>query len=313
MLSEWKLIASRLSIMIIVTGGTLGANSSRGAETLALKFKPESTSRVQVEQKTEQLLTIGEGNVESKSTSFSVLKHTIGKPAADGSLEIVDQHEVLQTSLDIAGTTYDFDSANPDVEPGEPGLRPVAQVLRATFRTPVTTVIDAQGKIKEVRIPEEARADLDPLFASSFDPAKRKAAAEQQLRFLPDKPVNVGDKWKSNVDADFGGGQTMSFEMEYEYTGVVDEQGVKLHRIVAKPLTVAYTMDPNSPSPLKVIASDLTIKNAEGEYLFDAARGVVVRGTSKTSVAGTMKFSINGQELPGKVDLKLDSKTTLQP
>ncbi|OYW24762.1 MAG: hypothetical protein B7Z55_01260 [Planctomycetales bacterium 12-60-4] len=185
--------------------------------------------------------------------------------------------------------------------------------MRATFRTPVTTVYAADGKVLEVKFPPESLANLDPLFASLFDVEKRKKAASQQLGLLPKKAVDVGDKWDQTVEAELGGGQTLTFGLEYAYAGPVEDNGQKLHRVKVLHKTVSYSMDPTSPSPLKVSQSDLKVNGSEGEFLLDAERGVIVRESSKVVIGGTMTFLAGTQELPGKLDLTLSSKLTLQP
>lgn len=282
-------------------------------EKFAFKLTPETTLRLQREQKTDQQLKIGEGNVESKSTSFSVAVRKFGKPAADGSLEMVEQLEVLQTTVDIAGTTYEFDSANPDTQPGEAGLRPLAELLRTTFRTPVTTTFSPQGEVKDVAIPAAARADLDANYAELFDAERLKRAAIHDRSFLPAEEVNVGDKWERIRESHLGSGQTLSFQMEFVYQGTVEEDGQTLHRMSLKPVGVTYTMDPNSPSPLKVTESKLAVKAGEGEVLFDQQRGVVVRESALVKVAGTLTFVAGGQVIPGEVEFEISSKSQLQP
>ena len=72
-------------------------------------------------------------------------------------------------------------------------------------------------------------------------------------------------------------------------------------------------MDPNSKSPLKVKSSELKITSSDGTILFDREKGAIVESTSKMRSEGDKKTEINGMELPAKLDLTIESKTTLQP
>lgn len=307
------LVAWLCALVSCASGVEFASSDLAAAEKFALKLTPESTQRLQREQKTEQHLKIGGGNVESKSTLFSVVVRKFSPPAADGSLEMVDQLEVLQTTIDIAGTTYEFDSANPDTQPGEAGLRPLADLLRTTFRTPVTTKFSAKGDVVDVSIPAEARANLDVNYAELFDAERMKRAAIHERSFLPHEEVSVGDQWERTRESHLGSGQTLSFQMEFVYRGTVEEAGQTLHHITLKPVGVTYSMDPNSPSPLKVTESKLVIKSGEGDVYFDQERGVVVREASLVKVAGTLTFVAGGQTIPGEVEFEITSKSLLQP
>ncbi|HUQ70015.1 MAG TPA: DUF6263 family protein, partial [Planctomycetaceae bacterium] len=185
--------------------------SAMAAEKLELKHQPKTKSVYQTETKTEQVLTIADNNIETKATAFIVTAFTTGERAADGSLTITEKHDVMQTNLQLPGVEFQFDSANPDKEPSIPQLKPLADVLRTSFKTPVTTVLEKDGKVREVSVPEAALADLDPMFKPLFDPDKLKKATVQALGLFPDKPVSPGDKWERNVDVNLDSAQTLSF------------------------------------------------------------------------------------------------------
>lgn len=282
------------------------------AEMLVMKRQPDSTAKYERNQKTEQTLTIGEGNIETSSSTFALMAYTAGPRAADGSLTVTQKHEVLQTELNIVGMTLQFDSANPDAKAASGNLEPFAEMLRITYRTPVTMVFDKEDKIQEVTIPAEASANLDPNFADLFKPETIKKGLSQLESFLPKKPVNVGDKWESTSEAPLGGGQTLTFDMQYELVSTDKVDGHAVCKIKAQPTAVRYAMDPNSPSPLKITESTLTIDSSEGEILFDTERGAIVKEESKLRIKGPLKFSINGNEIAGKLDLTLSSKLVLQ-
>jgi len=294
---------------LLILSATLPAAA---AETLVMKRHPDSTSKMERNQKTEQTLTIGEGNIETSSSSFALMAYTTGPRAEDGSVTVTQKHEVLQTELNIVGMTLQFDSANPDAKAASGNLEPFADMLRITYRTPVTMVFDKDNQIREVTIPAEASANIDPNFADLLKPETIKKGLAQMENFLPKKPVNVGDKWEATTEAPLGGGQTLSFDMQYELLATEQVDGRPICKIKAQPSAVRYAMDPNSPSPLKITESTLTIETSEGEILFDVERGAIVKEESKLRIKGPLKFSINGNEIAGKLDLTMSSKTVLQ-
>uniref|UniRef100_A0A7C2P7W1 Uncharacterized protein n=1 Tax=Schlesneria paludicola TaxID=360056 RepID=A0A7C2P7W1_9PLAN len=289
------------------------AMPAMAAVKLELRQTPNSKSVYQTETKTEQVLTLGDMDIETKSTAFIVTSFTTGERAGDGSLSIVQKHDVLQTNLKLQGIEFQFDSGNPDNKPSLPQLEPLAAVLRTTFTTPVTTVLESDGKVREVSVPEAARADLDPAFKPLFDPGKLKKAAEQARDVLTKEPVSPGDAWERNAEVNLDSGQMLSFVNRFEYTGPVERDGKMLHRIVVKPQSVTYSMAPDSPSPLKVTKSELKITESEGELLFDQSKGLLTRDFNRVRIEGPMTFSFGGQEIPGKVNLQITKTSTLQP
>ncbi len=281
---------------------------------LQLKYPPNTKRSYQIEQKSEQILTIGPQDVETKSSTFIVQNQTIGPKQANGSVELVEKLEVMQSDINLpGGLTFQFDSANPDKPAANPLLEPLAKVLRVSFKTPVTLVIDAEGKLDAVKIPAEAANELDEDFRSMLDPEKRKKTTEKTLAFVPTTAVKVGDTWDQTVEADLGSGQTLTITSALTYRGTVESNGRTLHKITNKPTSVSYFMDPNSKSPLKVTGSELTVTEGEGEILFDAEAGDVQQRQSSVRIQGKLTLDFAGQQLPGKLDLKLSDKMTKRP
>jgi len=296
---------------------TVACALSAGAfaqEKLAFKLEEGRKLVYLTETKTEQVLTIAGMDLETKNTAFQKSSHTLGQRAADGTIRQTDKVESLQIDMQLpGGLSFNFDSGNPNKAPDNPLLEPVAKLFRVLCQSSSTLIYDRNDAIKDAELPADIAAQVDPMFQGDFSAEKVKKQAQQQRLFLPTEPVKPGDKWEFNTDTGIGGGQTFSFRTECEYTGIVEKDGRKLHRIVEKPLTVSYAMDPASQSPLKVLNSDLKIAEAEGEYLFDAERGITHSHTSKVHIVGPMTFSVNGQELPGKVDLTINAKVAMEP
>ena len=137
-----------------------------------------------------------------------------------------------------------------------------------------------------------------------------KREANQAREVLPDKPVNKGDRWQRTVVMDIGAGQSLTFETYYNYGGTVQKDGKTYDKIESFIGGVTYSLDPNSPIPLKLLKSDLKIDSSMGTILFDQEKGQVAESSSTTRITGPMTFSVNGQELPGKVDLTLETIST---
>lgn len=288
--------------------------SLSAAETLQIKYAPNSRERFQTEQKTEQVLTIAGQKVETKSSTFQVSEQAVGAAAADGSLEVVEKVVVLQSEVKLpGGLAINFDSANAEKPADNPLLEPLVRVLRVVSQTPVTFVIDADRKPIVVKFPPTAGELVGPEYKTLFDADRRKKSFTQSQGYLPEGPANVGDKWERTSESDLGSGQILTVVQEYELKEPVEKEGRRLHRITSRAKTVTYSMDPNSPSPLKVSQSNLKPTASEGEILFDAERGLAESKKSRVRIEGTLTLVFNGNDLPGTLDLSITDNSTRQP
>lgn len=279
---------------------------------LELKYPPGAKSTTESSVTTNQILTLGGMDIETKSSTFSLASKTIGQPAEDGTLSVVEKVNVLQTEVGLpGGIKLQFDSANPEKKADIPQLEPLMERLRATFTTPVTTILDAERKLKEVRFPEGVAESVDASNKSLFDPVKRKKAAEQASGFLPTDAVKPGETWERATEADFGGGQTMAFRTRYTYVGTVDQDGKTFDKITAKVFEVSYSVDPSNAA-LQVTKSDLKVTESDATILFDRERGDVDQKTNKLRIQGPLTLNFNGAELDGKLDLTIEDKSKLQ-
>ena len=130
------------------------------------------------------------------------------------------------------------------------------------------------------------------------------------LAFLPDGPVKEGETWERSTESNLGSGQVMSFRTKYEYKGTIEQDGRKLDKIEGKAFEVSLVINGNPM--LQLTKSDLKIKESASTILFDREKGHVVSRVSKVRIDGPLTLTINGMELPGKVDLTMQDKGTRQ-
>ena len=130
---------------------------------------------------------------------------------------------------------------------------------------------------------------------------------------MPDVLASPGEPWERTEKLELGGGQTLTFHKKYEYAGNEKHGNTTLEKINVKTTEVSYSMDPNSASPLKVTKSDLKVESGSGTILFDREGGHVAQSDGKTHIKGSMTFQAAGQEIPGELDLAIESSTQLQP
>jgi hypothetical protein len=264
-----------------------------------------------VETTNQQVLTIGQADVETKAQQFMNLTSVVGPRDADGKRRVTHTFDSLQCNLDLpGGQQVQFDSSNPDKKADDEKFEPVMQVFRVLAKSKWVDVIGPDNKIESVERSGEGFDQIDPNMRELMDPKYIKQTRNQEMARLPDGPVRKGDTWSRTEGAQFGGGQSMQFQTIYTYEGTVTKDGKSLDKITGVTKSVTYAMDPASPSPLKVKSSKLKIESSKATLLFDRAQGRVVEADATLRIVGDMTFDANGQELPGKLDLTIASKTT---
>jgi Family of unknown function (DUF6263) len=213
-----------------------------------------------------------------------------------------------------------YDSKDPHGKVDNPQLAFLVEVYKLVSQLAYTVVLDDQNKVKAVEGTEKLLEKADALdemakqtIRSRLDAQRLKAQFEQSHANLPEVLARPGEPWERTEKLELGGGQTLTFHKKFEYAGNEKRGNATLEKINVKTTEISYTMDPNFPSPLKVSKSDLKVESGTGTILFDREGGHVVTANGKIHIKGSMTFTAAGQEIPGEIDLTLESETELQP
>jgi hypothetical protein len=263
-----------------------------------------------------QLLTIAGMEVPTDADAKSMDRETISPRAADGSVRVEKKNQAFVFKLALpGGMAVGFDSAKPETaKTDNAALQPVLDGLHAVAGSTYTVVYGKDNQIASVEGVDKIIAAAPPAAAETvkqqFSVEKMKREAKQELARLPDGPVKKGDRWMRSEVSDIGAGQTLTFETYYEYQGTVEKDGKTLDKIGIFMASVKYALGPDSPIPLKVVSSDLKVEQSVGSFLFDRATGDTVEGSNTIRIVGPLTFSVNGMELPGKLDLTMESTST---
>ncbi|MBC8353552.1 MAG: hypothetical protein H8E66_16255 [Planctomycetes bacterium] len=261
--------------------------------------------------KVEQTLTIAGMEIPSSSEQNITTSEAIGKRQADGALAAEHKIESLQSTISVAGMDLAFDSVNPNAPAPGTAIDALLDVFKAIVNSSWTVTYGQDNSVLSIKGRDEALqnlpAELRAATAKQFDPDYLTEQANQELQVLPNEPVKLGDTWEQEATVLFDSYQSMTFTTVYEYAGTVEKQGKSLDKITSKTTQVTYTMSADSPSPLKIVDSDLKIADSSGEVLFDRASGMIVDSKDKKHVTGSLKCEINGTEIPGKLDLTFET------
>jgi hypothetical protein len=291
-----------------------------GQVKLEYKVPEGTTQQHKVSVKTHQVMTINGMDIETDGEEEVVGRSAIGARKADGTIPIEVTLDSMKTKIAIAGNEFTIDSADKDAKIDNPQLSFLGDVIKALRGSSYTLVLDSKNNVKFVEGTEknlQKAGDLPPLAAlalkARFDVERIKREFDQSHANLPDGLVREGESWERTESNGIGGGQHLTFKRRYEYKGTVQKDGKTLDKIAVTALDIAYKQDADPNLPAKVTKSDLKVDSSEGTILFDREAGVTVEHADKTRIKGDMTMTITAvnMELAVKLDLTLDSKTTV--
>lgn len=276
----------------------------------------EGTSVSRGTFKVQQTLNIAGMNVETKVDVVSRTRYTVGKPGADGKTPVVSKGEGTTFKLSAPGVEVDFDSSKPDAAKSDlPQIQAIIDTLKVSAGATYTLVFGKDNKIVEVlgidKLLETAPPAAVDTLREELKLERLKQENDQETARLPDGPVKMGDRWMRTEVMNLGAGQTLTFETYFEYLGTAEKNGRTLDKIGIFRSTVKYAIKPGGAIPLTVVNSELKVDSSTGAFLFDREAGAVVESTETVRVTGPMTFSINGMELPGSLDLTLETGSAL--
>jgi hypothetical protein len=139
-----------------------------------------------------------------------------------------------------------------------------------------------------------------------------KTDYKQGQEMFPAEPVKPGDTWERTEEMNLGEGQVFVLKRKYEYVGTTPKSPtVKdsplLDKITATDTSVEFAIKGPAAAALTV-KSDLKVESSKHTFLFDREQGRVVNRQVDLKVAGTITIVANGMELPGMLEVSLESR-----
>jgi hypothetical protein len=288
------------------------ASAAQAQVKLEHKVTESKTSKSEVTSRTTQKLTIAGMEIDTESESRTTVKSTAGKRDDNGQVKVAGKVEELQINVKLQGTDYVFDSSNPD-KAGSSPLEILRPLHKATMQRITTTTFDKNSRVANIEFDQDPLSGLSDdarkLFKGQFETEKLKAAANQELDRLPTDPVKKGDVWERTSKLNLEGGQVMTLTTRYTYAGETEQDSRKFDLIESQVLTVEYALTADSTLPFTLKASDLKASDSKGKLLFDRQKGEIVSSSATIQIKGDMTFVINNNDLPAKLDLKIETST----
>jgi hypothetical protein len=292
----------------------LMANLATAQVTLEYKVQEKSKAAFVTEIKMRQVLQIAGQEIPTRVAQQITGEVAAVTRAKDGALRVKTSIKGITAKFEFPGDLkMEFDSKVPDRKAPQQELEFILEGLRVISKTAITQVFDKDDQLKKVEIPDGATDGLNPLMKDELDPKKMREQMATLIARLPDKAVSKGDTWVRDEKASLGGGQVMTFRIDYKYEGIIKQGGRELDRITGKVTSVNYAQEGKAIGPLQVVDSELKPVHSAIELLFDRKFGRYVSEKGKFQVKGDMTFEVNGMKLPGKLDLTMEQNTKTTP
>lgn len=273
--------------------------------TLKPKFEPGVKYKVRETSKVSQSLTLGGMPLPTAADSQVVQQYVYRERDEMGTAPIDVKFVSIVSDLSLPGAQkLHFDSAKPDEKAQNPQLEPVLDIYRKLSGLTVTYKVSKDLKVVSVEgLQEGTQLNADEL----------KEKYQQEIDMLPAKSLKPGDTWERTDVLGLGQGQIFTFQRKYEYHGQAPQfptvPGSKLlDKITATDSSVEYSVTPGRGFPITVSKSDLKLETSKHAYWFDREAGRVVASESELKIAGSLSLAINGMNLDGELDLKMNAK-----
>lgn len=297
------------------------APAARAQVKLEYRFPEGQTLRYKVDVKTKQVLTLAGMEIPTDVEQTLVVSRAIGKRADDASLPVREKVEAFRTEMTLPGNTQiAYDSKDGQLKVDNDQLAFLGDIFKLVGEMEYTVVLDARNKVKAVEGTEKLQEKAEKLNPMVRDSLRSRLSAdtlktefEESHGNLPDVLARPGEPWERTMTMDSGAGQVLVLRKKYEYAGTEKKGDRALDRITVKTIEMKIKDDPNSQAPTKVTRSDLKVDSSDGTILFDREAGRVVESRDKVHVKGTLTVTAGGQELPGELDLTIETTHDLQP
>lgn len=203
--------------------------------------------------------------------------------------------------VDVSSTRYVLEQSVEDVVTDDTGLLGSIYNQFRGFKLLIT--FDRDFRITKIEGHQELLKRLgadDPVVGKMVAEMVNENAIREQIQsefnFLPDKPVNRGDKWQRQMSFAIGPLGTLTLHQFLTYEGTVEMGGKTLDRITSTAKVSFVPPKAAEDFPVRVTKGEVRAEDVEGTHLFDREAGRLVRSQWQA------KFKLKLTLLAGKPD-----------
>jgi hypothetical protein len=265
----------------------LCAASVQAQVKLEWKFKENDRFEQETITNLKQTMTPAKGQATTQDFEHvTQASFAVKKVNADGSV-------VLEQRLDKIKATNRAAPGSPEVSGLIKKLEDAVFIVTLNPKREVTQFDGYEELIKRV-------AGDDPTAAKAVreivKPETLRRSVEEAFGFLPDKPLNKGDKWERKMEVSLGPLGAILATHTYTYDGPEMKDAKTLQKI-----SVTSALSYNPPKgetggfPFQITKGELKAESAQGTLLFDADAGRLVASEMKLKLKGSVTVAVMNQ------------------
>ena len=283
------------AIFLAVLTSAILVSTSSAQTTLRYQFKEGDKIAYLMEQKMKMSMNFMNMNIETKMTMTLDMSWNVLKVDSQGNGQV--QFKVSSATVAMDGPMGKVEVNSKDTkEPDDQVAKIFGQIAKAMAIMEITGTMLPTGEMKDVKVSEETAKAIKNLpgadkLGDALNPDSFKNMISNVV--FPKEEISKGKTWTSKTESKTPVGKTIA-DNTYTYEGQTDKDGVKLDKIMVKPV-VKIEADPNAQVKIQ-------IKDAKGsgEILFDNKKGRLVE--SAISSRTEMAISANGLNLTQVID-----------
>ncbi|MBT3890716.1 MAG: hypothetical protein HN617_09295 [Planctomycetaceae bacterium] len=298
------------------------------ALTLALLIAPLASAQIIIKPRVEapgsfetnlhfkvkQTLSVMGQDIDTASMRKVTAKTDVSKPDSAGNVTYSSKYTAFENKISLpGGVELEFDS-NGENTPQGTQLDFILPLLEALSKSTTTIVHNKNGDIVKMEVDAEGLDALDAqakaMLGGELDGDILKEKAQNQIDEFNDKPVNIGDSWKSETTLELGQGTVFEMTSSQKYLGTIQQDGKTLHHVEIKYTEVDFEQPAATPGAAAVTESDLEIIEGTSTLLFDAEKGRIVTSKIHLEVKGEITLTIADMDLPAKLALEITINQT---
>jgi hypothetical protein len=259
---------------------------AHGQVKLEWKFKENDELTLDTVALLKQTLRVGSQSGEQELEHGTKAIITVKKVHADGTVELSQLFDRVQAR----------NRRGEGAPAGAGYVRGLEDAVLHLTLNAKREVVRLEGYDELVKRVSKDDANTAKAVRELLKPETLRRSAEELFGFLPDKPVNPGDKWERKLEAPLGPLGTVTATHAYTYAGTEAKEGKTLHKITVT-TSLAYSI-PKEATPgfqFKILKGDVSVVESSGEIYFDADAGRLVSSRMEMKIQGSLTVSAENQ------------------
>jgi len=237
--------------------------------------------------------TSNDREVRQGFTHIAYLHYKVLEVNKDGSAKVSQQ---VVKELKVAKDPPDKDEDNSPksdevLGPPEPD-KPGAELILHVKASGAVTKVEGQEKLLKLLGTDTGKREA---LQEALSEESLKKTLSESLGFLPVGKVNAGAAWKRTAGLNLGPLGRLEVEHDYAYEGKGEGEDKNFDRIVRTTRLVRFKGFDKPTLSFRVTEGRFPVAQGKGTYVFDTAKGRLVRGSTSMKLEGKLKI-LNGDK-----------------